>query len=152
MKTILITSLMMSLLFFSMSTFAQSSLDSTANSNLAFAETLQQQAHVICHVTRQKNRTPAIIQEIELTVTNSKADVAITYVNAAHVRTVKNFNQRNWVVGESFDDHSMETQYEALVNLTDDPQNFLMIQFYANQAEAHGLLQTTTNSYDLLCR
>jgi hypothetical protein len=147
MKKILLVLSFISL--FSLSALAQSSNDET---NLAFEQDLQQQAHVVCSVIKQKIRGGATLHQIELNVQDGKADVELTYVGLDQRQSVQKFSQRAWIVTEAYDDYSMETQYEALVDLTDDSQNFVLIQFYANHSEAHGVFETPTNSYDLLCR
>lgn len=143
MKTFVNAALMASALLISSVTFAQVS-------ETSFAETLQQQVHVTCHVT--KGPRAATINEIELTVTNSQAKVAVSYEKPDHSRITKTFSNRDWSVTESYDDYSNQTQYEALVNLTDDNQNFLLVQFYSNKADARGVLQIGAEAYDLLCK
>lgn len=150
MKMILIAALVFSSSFFSTTVFADS-FDSVP-ANITFLNGLKDKGHLICHVTRQKDFKATSIQQIELNVAAGKADISIVSFSATQGRIVKNFVKRDWILDESYDDYSNEIQYEALINLTDDQQNFILIQFYDNRDEARGVLQTADNDYDLLCR
>lgn len=143
--------LMASLFLFSAGAFADSNLDSMP-ANMAFMQALKDKGHLVCHVTKTKVRKSATILEIELNVANGKADVNIVTMSAEQGRQVQNFTQRAWILDKAYDDYSNEMQYEALVNLTDDSQNFILVQFYDSHAEAAGVLQVGTDSYDLLCK
>lgn len=149
MKTLIQTALLATAFFFSLAAFAQDNTQSI--SDVTFANSLQQQAHVVCHVTKGPRGSSAV-NEVELTVSNSKATVVVSYVAPDHTRTSKTFANRNWSVTESYDDYSDRTQYETLVNLTDDTENFLLVQFYSNDEEARGVLQVGPVAYDLICR
>jgi hypothetical protein len=154
-KTISQAALMASVLLLSGGAFAQVSADqdfsATMNpAELDYASSLQKEVHVVCHVT--KGPRSASITEVELTVSNSKAKVAVSYLKPDHTRTTKTFSDRDWSVTESYDDYSNEIQYETLVNLTDDAENFLLVQFYSSKKEARGVLQVGPEAYDLLCK
>lgn len=150
MKMILITALVFFSGFFPTTVLADSV--NSLPTNIPFLNGLKDKGHLICHVTKQKNRTVTSIQEIELNIAAGKANVSIISFSSSQGRIVKNFLKRDWILDESYDDYSNEVQYEALVNLTDDQQNFILIQFYDSHNEAHGVLETVDNDFDLLCR
>jgi hypothetical protein len=147
---ILITALVFFAGFFSTAAFADS-FDSVPT-NITFLNGLKDKGHLVCHVTKQKDRNVTSIQEIDLNIAAGKTDVSIISFSSSQGRIVKNFKKRDWILDESYDDYSNEVQYEALVNLTDDQQSFILIQFYDNHDEAHGVLETADNDFDLLCR